>query len=262
MATETTASSNKRREPRTAGPVDRAFALLQIVVNSPQPIGVRELARQAGLAPSTTARTLGILDDLGMVERTPEGAARPGAGLATLTHRTEQTPASLRDRLRPLTIDLMHEFGENAAIAVDDGDTVLYVVSSRVTGALQVPDPTDDSFAFHIVAPGLIAMASWTEDRLEAYLGERLDALTPFSVVNPRKVRARVRRVRREHYAWTDQELDVDVNGLAVPIVDDAGDLIAMASLYGPAHRLNPTERPGLGARLHEFVLDWPTGLA
>lgn len=262
MANETTASSTKGREPRAAGPVDRAFALLKIVVASPQPIGVRELARRAGLAPSTTARTLGILDDLGMVERTPEGAARPGAGLVTLTHRTEQTPASLRNRLRPLTADLMREFGENAAIAVDEGNTVLYVVSSRVRGALQVPDPTDDSFAFHIVAPGLIAMASWTEERLEAYLGEQLTAPTAFSVVNPRKIRARVRRAHRDHHAWTDQELDVDVNGVAVPIVDDTGDLIAMASLYGPAHRLNPTERPDLGTQLHTFVTEWSAELA
>jgi hypothetical protein len=30
---------------------------------------------------------------------------------------------------------------------------VLYVVSCRVTGALQVPDPTGDHHAFHLVAP-------------------------------------------------------------------------------------------------------------
>jgi len=253
MATETTTS---RGTTRSTGPVDRAFALLQIVVASSHPIGVRDLARRAGLAPSTTARTLGILADLGMVERTTEGAARPGAALATLTHQVEQSPASLRDRLRPLTVDLMHEFGESAAIAVDDGVSVLYVVSSRVSGALQVPDPTGDSHAFHLVAPGLVAMSHWNDARLDAYLNGPLAAATPFSVVDPPLIRERVKRVRAEGLAWTDQELDVDVNGLAVPITSRNGNLLAVASLYGPAHRCNPRERPNLGAQLRAHVLE------
>lgn len=259
MATETTPS---RDTTRATGPVDRAFALLQIVVASPQPIGVRELARRAGLAPSTTTRTLGILADLGMIERTPEGAARPGAALATLTHQIEHTPASLRDRLRPLAVDLMQEFGENAAIAVDDGDGVLYVVSSRVAGALQVPDPTGDSHAFHLVAPGLVAMAHWDEDRVEDYLSNPLTSPTPFSVTKPAAIRARIKGARKRQHAWTDQELDVDVNGLAVPITSEGGALVATASLYGPAHRLNPTERPDLGAQLLSYVQERITNLA
>jgi len=253
MASDATPSRDAARAP---GPVDRAFALLQIVVASPQPIGVRELARRAGLAPSTTARTLGILDDLGMVERTPEGAARPGTALATLTHEFEQSPAALRDRLRPLTVDLMQEFGESAAIAVDDGEGMFYVVSSRVDGALQVPDPTGDRHAFHLVAPGLVAMTFWNEARLDTHLATTLDAATPFSVVEAKQVRKRIKRVRHNGHAWTDQELDIDVNGLAVPITDDSGDLVAVASLYGPAHRLNPARRPDLAKQLRDHVLE------
>lgn len=250
---------------RAPGPVDRAFALLQVVAASPEPIGVRDLARRSGLAPSTTARTLGILTDLGMVERTADGAARPGAALATLTSHVEQSPASWPHRFRPLAVDLMVEFGENSAIAVDDGDRVLYVVGSRVDGALQVPDPTDERFPCHLVAPGLVAMADWPRSRLETYLERSLERPTPSSVTAPQRVRSRLRRVRNDRYAWTDQELDVDVNGLGVPIRNRDGELVAVASLYGPAHRFNPTQRPELGRELHAWVsertsdLFWPT---
>lgn len=250
----TGATPSSRPSGRAPGPVDRAFALLQIVAASSQPIGVRELARLAGLAPSTTARTLGILTDLGMIERTAEGAARPGAALATLTHQIEQSPASLRDRLRPLAVDLTQEFGESAAIAVDDHDGLLYVVSSRASGALQVPDPTGDHHDFHLVAPGLVAMTFWDEDRLDAYLAEPLRTATPFSVVDPTRIRARLHNVRIDGHAWTNQELDIDVNGLAVPITDDSSNLVAVVSLFGPAHRLNPMERPDLGKQLLTHV--------
>ena len=248
-----TTSSPNSRPP---GPVDRAFALLQIVVAAEQPMGVRELARRAGLPPSTTTRTLGILADLGMVERTPDGSARPGASLSTLARRVDQSPAALRDRLRPLAVDLMHEFGENAAIAVDDGSGALYLVSSRVAGALQVPDPTNASYPFHLVAPGLISMTRWDADRLDRYFDEPLSPATAHSVIDPAAVRLRLDQARAHGHIWTDQELDLDVNGLATPILDRHGDLIAVASLYGPAHRLNPKARPGLAAALHTFVAE------
>ena len=90
--------------PRRQAPRVRCiarFALLQLVVAAGEPVGVRELGRRAGLSRSTTGRMLGILAELGMVERTPDGAARPGAGLAALTRHVESTPAVLRQRLRP-----------------------------------------------------------------------------------------------------------------------------------------------------------------
>src|SRR4029079_1573681 len=101
------------------GPVHRAFALLQLVVASEEPVGVRELARRAGLSRSTTSRTLGILAELRMVERTPDGAARPGAGLATLTNRLDASPAVLRERFRPLAVEMRRAYGENAAVRGD-----------------------------------------------------------------------------------------------------------------------------------------------
>lgn len=251
MTGEATPSSTPARAP---GPVDRAFALLQIVAASEQAIGVRELARRAGLAPSTTTRTLGILSDLGMIERTPSGAARPGPALATLTRHVDQSPASLRDRLRPLAFNLSNDHGENAAITVDDGAGVLYVAGSRVAGALQVPDPTDATYPFHLVAPGLVTMSHWAADRLDTYLAQPLAAATPRSITDAGRIRSRVGAIREAGHAWTDQELDLDVNGIAVPVLDRSGELVATASLYGPAHRLNPVERPELAAQLIDDV--------
>ncbi len=240
---------------RPIGPVHRAFALLQVVVAAGEPIGVRDLARRAGLSRSTTGRMLGILGELGMVERTADGAALPGAGLATLTSTLDRSASVLRERLRSLTVDLMREFGENAAIAVDDGDALLYIDSARTDVAVQVADPAGERFAFHLVAPGLVAMAAWPGDRLDEYLATPLTAATDRSVVEPDRIRARLHRIRDRSFAWTDQELDLEVNGLAVPIRRD-GEVIAIATLYGPTYRLNADETPGLGPALAAFVTD------
>lgn len=248
--------SDVARASRPVGPVHRAFGLLQLVVAAGGPIGVRDLARRSGLSSSTTGRMLGILGELGMVERTADGAAVPGVGLASLTASVERSAPVLRERLRPLTADLMREFGENAAIGVDDGDRFLYVDSARVDAAVQVADPAGERFEHHLVAPGLVAMAEWPDERLTAYLDNTLVASTEHSIVAPDAIRARLVDIARLGFAWTDQELDLDVNGLAVPIRDSDGSMVAVATLYGPAYRLNPVSSPSLGATVATFVTD------
>lgn len=238
------------------GPVHRAFALLQLVVAADDTVGVRELARRANLSRSTTSRMLGILADLGMVERTPDGGARPGAGLAMLTHRVDRSPAVLRGQLRSLVGELQREYGENAAAGIDDGEGFLYLVSARVPAAVQVADPIDLTYPYHLVAPGLVCMAWWPVERVEAYLAQPLVAATERSVTDPAAVRRRLRRIRRDGYAWTDQELDLEVNGLAVPILDPADELLAVATLYGPSYRFAEALQPALGGELAARVIE------
>ncbi len=241
-------------QSRPIGPVHRAFLLLQLVVAAGQPIGVRELARRADLSKSTTARMLGILTDLGMVERTSNGAARAGAGVEMLTRSTARSPAVLRERLRPLTVELARKFGENAAVGIDTPEGFLYLASARSQAAVQVADPSGETFPFHLVAPGIASMAEWSQGRLAAYLMAGLEAATRHSVVDANAVRVRLAAVRTDGFAWTNQELDLDVNGLAVPIRDGAGAVIAVASLYGPSYRLSPTVSPGLARTFADFV--------
>lgn len=236
------------------GPVHRAFALLQLVVAAGEPIGVRELGRRSGLSRSTTSRTLGILADLGMVERTPDGGARPGAGLAALTRRIEQSPAVLRERFRPLAVEMQRVYGENAAVGIDDGTGFLYLASARVPAAVQVADPVGQAYTYHLIAPGLVVMAHWPSDRLATYLAEPLERATKHSVVGVSAIRKRLAAIRRSGYAWTEQELDLEVNGLAAPIVAPEGGLLAVATLYGPSYRFSEALQPGLGREFAAFV--------
>ena len=74
-------------------------------------------------------------------------------------------------------------------------------------------------------------------------------------VTDPARIRKRLARIRRDGYAWTDQELDLEVNGLATPILDSAGTAIAVATLYGPSYRFAEQLDPTLGAQFAALVL-------
>jgi len=112
-------------------------------------------------------------------------------------------------------------------IGVDAGTALLYIDSARVGAAVQVPDPVGQRFGFHLVAPGLVAMTAWAPERLDEYLSASLAPATEHSVTEPRAIRDRIDRVRQDGFVWTDQELDLDVNGVAAPIRSADGSLVA-----------------------------------
>ncbi len=237
----------------TPGAVHRAFGLLQSVVAADEPVGVRELARRTGLSKSTTGRLLATLEELGMVERTTDGRAFPGTGLATLSPGEGARAATMRDTLRPLLFDLVERYAESAGIGVDNGSEFFYVSNADGPGAVQVPNYEAQTYPFHVVAPGLVAMAAWPPERLDAYLGMVLARPTERSVTDPAAIRGRLTAIADAGYAWTDQELDLEVNGLAAP-VNRNGELLAVASLYGPAYRFAEALLPKLGADFARFV--------
>ena len=236
----------------TGGAVDRSFALLQAVVGAGEPLGIRELGRRTGLPRSTTSRLIAGLVDLGMVERTSDRRVLPGSALATL--QVDGGPAPLlRDQLRPLLIELADLHDESVALAIDDGDAVLYLSQIDAGSPVRAPDVHAERHPFHLVAHGLVLMASWSRGRLDRYLSDGLPALTARSVVDAAQLRKRLARIRDDGFAWTLEEFDDDVNGVAVMVPGD-GEPMSSVGYFGPSYRLAPDQPPGLAQSLLAVV--------
>ena len=129
-----------------------------------------------------------------------------------------------------------------------------YLAEVRADHAVTVPDVGSQRHPFHLVAPGLVTMAFWPNDRYDAYVSGELAAPTSSSMTDPDELRRRMRAIRENLHAWTDQELDDGVNGCAVPVLDGEGGLVATISVFGPAYRFSPEAHPDLGDELERIV--------
>jgi len=236
----------QHHDSRSVGPVERAFTILQAVAAADEPLGVLEIGRRTGIPRSTTSRLVTQLHDLGMLERTHDGHVKTGSGVESLRPLGVAPELSMTDRARPLLARMVDEFAESAALSIDTPTGVHYLAGMTGPGAVQVPDSTGRSYPFHLVAPGIVLMAEWPEPRLDSYLSTDLESANHMSVTDPHKIRERLTRARDEGGAWTNQELDLEVNGVATPLRDSAGDVVAAVSLYGPAYRLSPLRLPNL----------------
>ena len=221
--------------------IERAFAVLRALAEQTESAGVSEVARRADLPKSTTSRILASLEDLGMVERRGDRYAI-GAGLATLTHDASPV-ASLRDIARPYMVALSEVVAESVALAVPDGDEMLYIDTASSTGVVQVEDWTGRRFPFHTVAAGFALMTTWIDDDLEVYGQRDFERFTPTTVGDLPELRSRMELVRRDGYAWTRAEFSEEVNGVAAPIHDRDGLAVGAINISGPIYRF-PGDRP------------------
>lgn len=221
--------------------IERAFAVLRALAEQTESTGVSEVARRAALPKSTTSRILASLEDLGMVERLGDRYAI-GAGLATLTHHASPV-TSLRDIARPYMIALAEIVGESVALAVPDGDKMIYVDTAPSTGVVQVQDWTGRRFPFHTVAAGLALMTTWTRNELEVYGRREFEQFTQATIADLSELGSRMEAVKADGFAWTRAEFSEEVNGVAAPIHDGDGLAVGAINISGPTYRF-PGPRP------------------
>jgi IclR family pca regulon transcriptional regulator len=214
--------------------VERAFAILEAV--SGRPAGVTAIAGRVHLPKSTVARLLQTLEELEAVERVDGPRWRVGPGVATLAG-SASPERSLVAVARPYLARLVEQIGEDAGLSLPDGYDVHYVDQVESDNPVQVRDWTGARAPLHAVPSGLVLLAEWPPDALDAYLSRRLERLTAHTVTEPRALRSRLREIREDGFAWGREEYADGISSVAAPVRDSRGKAIAAIHVHGPSYR-------------------------
>jgi DNA-binding IclR family transcriptional regulator len=231
-------------EARPVGSVVRALALLDALAEQPQGLGVNELARRIGVNASTASRLLATLETGRLVEREPGGPYRLGMRLVALADGV-LARLDVREIARPRLRALAADTGETATLSVPaptEAVTVDFVPGeASVVSLARVGRPS----VAHATAVGKVVLAHGGE------VGE-LTRFTRRTIVDPQALAAEVESVRERGWAESVGEREADLNALAAPVLDHAGELAAVLGLQGPAARLTAERRRAILPRLLE----------
>lgn len=226
----------------------RAFDILRVLAAHSE-VALRHLAVETGLPKSTLSRLLATMESVGMVARgVADGTYASGpalAGIAGSGHR----PSQLLGVAHAYLAELTDRYGEDSALAIPDETALVYTIQVQSDNPIQVPNWTRQRFQPHTVAAGFLMMAWWPADRLDTYLETPLDAPTPKTMTDPEAIRRRSRTIRRLGYAWAVDEWLEGISGVAAPVNDGSGDLVAMVSIFGPSYRFPGDRNPDLIGR-------------
>jgi DNA-binding IclR family transcriptional regulator len=229
----------------------RAFDVLRALAAGEAAVPLADVAERAGLAPSTTSRLLTTLESIAVVSRGPiRGTWMPGPGLAALTGPSHSI-SYLLGIAHPYLRELVDRFGEDAALAVEDGFDLIYADQAHSPSAVGVPDWTGQRFAPHMVAGGFVVMAWWPEDKLAGYLTRGLAPSTDRTLTDAEAIRSRLAEIRRRGFGWASGEWVEGVSAVAAPVLTAEGDVLATLNVFGPSFRFpDQRSRDGIGQEL------------
>jgi DNA-binding IclR family transcriptional regulator len=203
----------------------KAFAAFEALCKAGGPVSVTALANVLGLNKSNVHRLLGTLVELGYARRNDRAGYEPSLKVWELGQsvwaRNSLTHVAGR-HLENLTRRLDH----TVLIAVLDGDDLLYVDKRDGNGPVRLTATVGRRVQPHCSATGKVLLAF---DPLGAarMKGRVFQRLTPHTIGSVAQLEATLVRVRSQGYAVNRDELVDGLSGVAVPIRNSSGAVVA-----------------------------------
>lgn len=227
--------------------VRRAAALLKVFDNGPTELGVSELSRKTQLHKSTASRLLATMEREGLLERVP-GTEKYRLGFMLLRLAGQVTHfGDVRTAARPFLIELAERSRETVILAVRDNDEVINV--EQISGPHLVRDANwvGRRTPLTCVANGKALLAFGPAAEIERVLARPLVRITDRTITDPQRMRAELALVRERGYAQALGEIEDGLHGVAAPVRDAAGAVVAALSISGPAYRVTLDRLADLG---------------
>lgn len=227
---------------------DQAYSQIQSVVRAAGIVkafaardrwSLADLARHAGLHKSVVHRLLLTLAGEGLLVRDPEsGQYAVGPVLMQLRSRSDFNDV-LRQVARPHMKRLAAASGETISLCVLDGTQGFCVDYIDSPQAMRFTVFTGETFPLNAGCIGKVMLAFQPEAFIEQLIARRaLKRYTPNTIVDPRKLRAELQKIRTLGYGFSDSEITPQSRSVGAPVHGPAGTVIASLVISAPAFRM------------------------
>lgn len=218
--------------------VAKAFDLIDVIAQSgTDGVGLRELAAHMHVALSTAHRYATTLLELGVVVRDGAGTYRLGVRLVQLASQYLHEDL-FRQIAHPFLVELAETSGETAHLGVRLGDRIVYVDKVESEQSVRLVSRIGKQVPLHCTAMGKALLSLMSRSEQEALLVGDLVRPTDKTHVGE-DLYAELERVRIQGYALDDEENELGVRCIGVPIVNATGEAVGAFSVSAPATRIS-----------------------
>jgi IclR family pca regulon transcriptional regulator len=225
-------------DPNFMTSLARGLLVIQAFSQQHPQMTISQLSVKTGLSRAAVRRCLYTLTKLGFAgaEDGSRYALRPR--MLTLSN-TYTASSSLSSAAQPILERMSHSLHESFSVATLDGDEIVYIARTTVSRVMSVDLHIGSRLPAYCTSMGRVLLAFLSSEQLDQYFARAV--FTPHTtrtITNADKLRLALRNVRRNGYALVDQELEVGLRSLAVPVYSPTGRVVATVNLSGHAPRM------------------------
>lgn len=201
---------------------------------------ISEVALRCGLTRAAARRYLITLEHLGYVS-----SERKMHALTAKVLRLGQsylTSARLPRIVEPELHRLAYSLREASAAGVLDGDDVICIAATRAGRVVSPTLQRGVRAPAYCTANGRVLLSALPRPRLEAWLArhaqQALAPLTPHTITDIARLRIEIEQVGVQGYAAVDQEFELGLRTLSVPLLNFRGEVQAALGISAHAARV------------------------
>lgn len=219
----------------------RGLAVIKAFNGQPPQMTLSDVARVANLPRATVRRCLLTLQALGYA--TANGRFF-SLSPQVLTLAQAYLGSSVLPRVaQPFLERVSETIGESCSASILNGDEVIYVARSTRKRMASLHRDVGTHLPAHCTSMGRVLLAALSVTELDTFLARaRLTAFTPHTITDPTVLRGVLDQVAREGMCTVDQELEIDLRSLAVPIHNGQGRIVAALNVSTQAGRTSRAE--------------------
>ncbi|OOY17545.1 IclR family transcriptional regulator C-terminal domain-containing protein [Thioclava sp. DLFJ4-1] len=213
-------------------------------------LSIAEVAQATGFDRATARRCLLTLN--------AEGYAEYDGKFFTLTPKVLRlgmgalASLPLPQIVQPWLDQLTDRIGQSCSVSILDGTEIVYLARAAQRRVMSIGLMPGSRLPAHCTSMGRVLLAALPPEEARAAVeASDLTPRTAYSLTDPGEILARIDQVRREGYAVIDQEVEIGLRSIAVPLYDMHGRVVAalntgMAASADPAETLIETYLPEL----------------
>jgi IclR family pca regulon transcriptional regulator len=231
----------KARAPEGMAGLGKGLAIIEAFTHSRTQLMVADAARAAGTSRAAARRCLLTLTELGYLSHdgkhfrpTPRMLRLGGSYLeaASLPQLAQPLLEAARDALNESVSLAVLEQGQSVVVARAEAD---HIVSTGVRIGARLPG--------FCSATGRVLLSGLPEDVLDSYLAEiDIHPRTVRTLLDPAEIRRSIKAAAVNGYELSDEELELGMRAIAVPVHDTAGRVVGAISASAFTARISIDE--------------------
>ena len=219
--------------------VTNALNLLEAFKADRDELGVTELSKRLNLHKNNVFRLLATLEAKGYIE---QNKANENYRLGVKSLELGQTfikQLGLVRQAKPFLKEIVKECNEMAYIGIIRQNSVVYLDVEETNQTVKVTNRVGWRLPIHCTAIGKAQITYASEEELEKLnILDNMERFTPNTIVDKVEFIKHLKEVAKRGYALDNEEYDLGVRCVGVPLRDYTGRVVGGISVSGPSFRM------------------------
>jgi IclR family transcriptional regulator, pca regulon regulatory protein len=217
----------------------RGLAVIQAFSQKKRQLTISQVSAKTGFSRAAVRRCLYTLAKLGFAGSDDNRHFYLRPRVLALGH-SYISSMPLATAAQPILEHFSRLMHESCSIATLDGLDIVYVARANVTRIMAIDLGVGSRLPAFCTSMGRVLLANLPPDELESFLARiQFTRYTDRTIVTVDKLRPILRLALRNGYSIVDQELELGLRSMAVPIQNPSGKVVAAVNVGAHAQRVS-----------------------